>query len=83
MSRCDADQRGVVVAVKEGQIPGLHIGSAIAIVAFVDSTVRVTIRHNDSAAIASEAATACVSLEEAAEAGRPWKPVMPDARIMV
>lgn len=36
----------------------------------VVSTVRVTIRHSDRAATASEAATAPVSLEEAAVAGR-------------
>ena len=72
MSRCDADPCGAVVAVKDGGTKsGLHIGSAIAIVALVDSTVSVTIRHSDSAAIASEAATAPVSREETAEADRP------------
>ena len=40
-------------------------------VALVDSTVSVTMRHSDSAAIASEAATAPVSREETAEADRP------------
>ena len=34
----------------------------------VDNTVRVTITHSDSAATASEAATAFVSLDDAARA---------------
>lgn len=40
-------------------------------VALVDSTVRVTIRHNESAATASEAATALVSREDETVAGGP------------
>ena len=35
-----------------------YAGMGIAMVTLIDSTVRVTIRHSDSAPIASEAATA-------------------------
>ena len=39
-------------------------------VTLIDSTVSVTIRHSDSAPIASEAATAWVNRDEATGAGR-------------
>jgi len=50
-------------------------------VTLIDSTVSETIRHNDSTPIASEAAMALVSRDEATGAGRP-KPALPDDRIM-
>ena len=40
-------------------------------VTLIDNTVRVTIRHSDNAPIASEAATASVSRDEATGAERP------------
>ena len=48
----------------------------------IDSTLRLTIRHSDSAPIASEAATAWVSREEATGAERLAKPTAPDDRVM-
>ena len=50
---------------------------------WIESTVRVTLRHSDNAAIASEAATAPVSRDEATDAIWPSKPAAPDDRIMV
>ena len=47
-----------------------NAGIGIAMVTLIESTVRVTIRHSDSAPIASEAATALVNREEATGAGR-------------
>ncbi len=58
-------------------------------VTLIDSTVRVTIRHSDSAPIASEAATAWVNrceatgaerLYEARGAGRPYHGRIPSTR---
>ena len=49
----------------------------------IESTVRETIRHSDNAPIASEAATAPVSRDEATGAERPLKPAAPGDRIMV
>src|SRR6476659_5005675 len=46
-------------------------------VTLIESTVSVTIRHSDSAPIASEAATVSVSRDEATGAGRPSKPAPP------
>jgi hypothetical protein len=48
-----------------------YAGSGIAMETLIDSTVRVTIRHSDSDPIASEAATASVSRDEATGAERP------------
>lgn len=48
----------------------------------IESTVRLTIRHSDIAPIASEAATAWVSRDEATGAELPSKPAAPDDRIM-
>jgi hypothetical protein len=48
----------------------------------IESTVRVTIRHSDSEPIASDAATASASREDATGAGRPVKPNAPGDRIM-
>ena len=52
-------------------------------VALIDNTVRVTIKHSDNAPIASEAATAWVNRDDATGAGRLAKPTAPDDRIMV
>src|ERR1700738_1415028 len=51
-------------------------------VTLIDSTVRVTIRHSDSAPNASEAATARVNRCEATGAERLSKPAAPGDRIM-
>src|SRR6478609_3236414 len=51
--------------------------------ALIENTVRVTIRHSDSEAIASEAATASASLDESASAGQRTKPAGPGDRVMV
>jgi hypothetical protein len=59
-----------------------YAGIGIANVTLVESTVRVTIRHSDNAPIASDAATAWVSLDDATGAARPAKPAAPDDRIM-
>ena len=48
----------------------------------LDSTVRVTIRHSDSEAIASEAATASISLGDATAAAGLVKPVATVDRVM-
>ena len=45
--------------------------NGIAMETLIDSIVRVTIRHSDSDPIASEAATASVSRDEATGAERP------------
>ena len=55
----------------------------MAIETLIDSTVRVTIRHSDNEPIASVAATASVSRDEATGAERPLKPQAPDDRFMV
>src|ERR1700733_8633418 len=48
----------------------------------IENTVRVTIRHSDNEQIASEAATAPASLDEATGADGPSKPAAPGDRIM-
>ena len=48
-----------------------YAGIGIAMLTRIESTVRVTIRHSDSAATASDAATALVNREDATVAGRP------------
>ena len=48
----------------------------------IESTVRVTITHNDTEPIASEAATAWASREEATGADGRSKPAAPGDRIM-
>jgi hypothetical protein len=58
-------------------------GIGIAIETLIDSTVSVATRHSDSAPIASVAAMALVSREEATGAGRLSKPAVPGDRIMV
>ena len=48
-----------------------YAGTGIAILTLIDSTVRATIRHSESPPIASEPATAWVSLDKATGAERP------------
>jgi hypothetical protein len=60
-----------------------YAGIGIAMETLIESTVRETIRHSDNAPIASEAATALVSRDEATGAERPLKPAAPGDRIMV
>src|ERR1019366_8218710 len=59
-----------------------YAGIGIAMETLIESAVRVTITHSDSKPIASEAATASVSRDEATGAGRPLKPAAPDDLIM-
>jgi hypothetical protein len=59
-----------------------YAGIGIATPTLIDSTVRATIRHSDSEPIASEAATASVSLDETIGAERIWKPAAPGDRLM-
>ena len=60
-----------------------YVAIVIAKVILLESTVSVTTRHSVSAPIASEAAIAWVNRDDATGAGRPWKPAVPDDRIMV
>ena len=60
-----------------------YAGIGIAMLTSIDSTVRATIRHSDSEPIASEAATASISRDEAAGAKWLLKPAAPGDRIMV
>ena len=48
-----------------------YTGRGIAMETLIDSTVRVTITHSDNEPIASEAATAFLSRDEATGAERP------------
>ena len=59
-----------------------YAGIGIAMAILVESTVRVTIRHSDTAPSASEAATAWVSPDEATSAARPSKPAASGDRVM-
>jgi hypothetical protein len=59
-----------------------YAGIGIAMLTLIDSTARATITHSDSEPIASEAATASISLDEATGAERPLKPKAPGDRIM-
>jgi hypothetical protein len=61
---------------------GRYAGIGIAIDTLIENIVRVTIRHSDSEPIASVAATASFSREEATGVERPLKPVAPGVRIM-
>jgi hypothetical protein len=67
---------------KTGKIILNYAGIGIAMLTLIENTVRVTISDNDSAPIASEAATASVSRDEATGAEWPLKPAAPDDRIM-
>ena len=60
-----------------------YAGIGIAMLTLIESTVSVTTRHSDNAPIASVAAMALVSREEATGAGRFSKPAVPGDRIMV
>src|ERR1035437_6361639 len=59
-----------------------YAGIGIAMETLIESAVRVTIRHSDSEPIASEAATASASRDEATGAERPLKPPVPGNRII-
>src|SRR6202142_1195415 len=59
-----------------------YAGIGIAMLTLIENTVRVTIRHSDSEPIASVAATASISRDEATGAAWPLKPPAPDDRIM-
>ena len=59
-----------------------YAGIGIAMLTLIESIVRVTIRQSDSDPIASEAATASVSRDEATGAERPLKPAAPGDRVM-
>jgi hypothetical protein len=59
-----------------------YAGIGIAMATLIESTVRVTIRHSDSEPIASEAATASVSRDEATGADGRTKPAARGDRIM-
>jgi hypothetical protein len=66
--------------------PGKQIdyaGIGIAIETLIERTVRLTIRHSDNAPIASEAATASVSRDEATGTHRLLTPAAPGDRVMV
>src|SRR5258708_22102611 len=79
-SRCHAPHRCEKRYQKNA---GDYAGIGIAMVTLIDSTVRLTIRHSDSAPIASEAATAWVNRDEATGARLLSKPGSPGDRIMV
>jgi hypothetical protein len=59
-----------------------YAGIGIAMLTLIENTVRATIRHSDSEPIASEAATASISRDEATGAERPLKPAAPGDRVM-
>ena len=59
-----------------------YAGIGIAMETLIESAVRVTITHSDSEPIASAAATASISREEATGVERPLKPKAPGDRIM-
>jgi hypothetical protein len=65
-----------------GKIVRTYAGIGIAMATRMESTVRVTIRHSDNEPIASEAATASVSREEATGADGRTKPAAPGDRVM-
>jgi hypothetical protein len=60
-----------------------YAGIGMAMLALIESTVRATIKHNESEPNASEAATAWANRDEATGPRRPSKPTAPDDRIMV
>jgi hypothetical protein len=65
-----------------GKMGSGYAGIGIAMLTLIESTVRLTITHSDSEPIASEAATASVSLDEATGAEGRSKPAAPGDRIM-
>ena len=80
----DADHRALSRKIANGlwKITLIYTGIGIAMETLIESTVRVTIRHSDNPPIASEAATAWVSPDEATGAERLLKPAAPGDRIM-
>jgi hypothetical protein len=79
----DAGHRALSRKIVDGRENNFdQAGIGIAMETLIESTVRVTITHSDSAPIASEAATALVNRDEATGAGRPWKPAAPGDRNM-
>jgi hypothetical protein len=67
---------------KAGKTGLRYAGIGIAMATLIETSVRVTTRHSDSEPIASEAATASISLDEATGADGRSKPAAPDDRIM-
>jgi hypothetical protein len=65
-----------------GEIILRQAGIGIAMLTLIENTVRVTIRHSDTMQIASEAATAPASLDDATGADGPSKPAAAGDRIM-
>jgi hypothetical protein len=64
----DAVHRGLSRKIANDQEKTFdYAGSGMAIDTLIDSTVRVTIRHSDTAPTASVAATACVTPDAGAE----------------
>ena len=66
----------IIAPCRAGNANGLkkrwgYAGIGIAMETLIDSTVRVTITHSDSEPIASEAATAFLSRDDATGAERP------------
>jgi hypothetical protein len=59
-----------------------YAGIGIAMATLIENTVRVTTRHNDNEPIASEAATASISRDDATGADGLSKPAAPGDRIM-
>ena len=59
-----------------------YTGIGIAMLTLIENTVRATMRHSDSEPIASDAATASISRDEATGAERPLKPAAPGNRVM-
>jgi hypothetical protein len=59
-----------------------YAGIGIAMLTLIENTVSVTIRHSDNEPIASAAATASISRDEATGAEWPAKPPAPDDRVM-
>ena len=68
---------------KAGKTGLRYAGIGIAMATLIETSVRVTTRQSDSEPIASEAATASISRDEATGAVRPLKPGAPGDRIMV
>ena len=60
----------------------IYAGSGNPAPSLFDSTVSVTIRQSDTAAIASEAATASLSRGDATATAGQLKPAVPEDRLM-
>jgi hypothetical protein len=81
-SRCGSSRLAAQNFQWPGEIILNYAGIGIAMLTLIENTVRVTIRHSDSDPIASAAATASISRDEATGAAWPSKPPAPDDRIM-